>query len=81
MDDEMESERSKFEEAAYRKYFTSKIGRNPDPHHNSPMEFVVGADCKTKDEFLKRDEHGKYEDRTVGSAWWGWRAALASRRT
>lgn len=66
-----------FEERIFAQYFLSTIQRNPNPPPGpcGALDFVP-VDCKTKYEFLRKNDDGTYVTDTINAAWWGWQAAI-----
>lgn len=66
------TEQEAFEEVAYLQYFPWNIKTNPNL--DSTMKLSASQGTKNKVEFLEKREDGRYKDRTVDAAWWGWQA-------
>lgn len=67
----IEQQRERFEEAIFTSYFISTIQHTGK---GGPFE-LMPVGCKTKAEFLVRDDTGEYATPTVAAAWWAWRKA------
>lgn len=68
-----EKEREVFEERVFSQYFISTIQKNPDPRPRiAGCLDLIPVNCKTKEEFIKRNEDGYYVEPTLNAAWWAW---------
>lgn len=68
-----DDDRKLFEYKVFAKRFLMSI------KHVNDFQFTFRIDCPTMEEFIARDEDGRYKDETLNAMWWAWNAAKGIR--